>query len=99
WVIAWLQNLTAVADSANGRIWHCAGRAWQQTILWPGQNMAVLALLAGLACVVVLNIATCVFVAPLLLKAFLGIDTHLSLNFGAAVNTTFLSVVIALSWL
>jgi hypothetical protein len=99
WVIAWLQNLTALADSANGGLWSCARRAGQQAVIWPGQNVVLLALLAGLAMVVALNAAASVLAAPFLLKSFLGIDTHLSLNVGAAINTTFLSVVMTLTWL
>lgn len=99
WVAAFYQNATVLADRAEGRPGTCARLAWQQALLWPGQNHGVLSALTAAWFVAVLNAGIAVFTVPQLLKMLFGVDSRMTLSPETLLNTTFLAVIVALGTL
>jgi hypothetical protein len=99
WVVAWFENLSVYADASGGRLRENASRAWKQVWLWPWQNLSLTLVLALFGLFVAVNIACALMAVPLLLKMLFDVETHVSLGLASALNTTFLTVVLALTWL
>jgi hypothetical protein len=99
WVAAFYQNATVLADRAEGRSGTCARLAWQQALLWPGQNHGVLSALTAAWFVAVLNAGIAVFTVPQLLKMLFGVESRMTLSPETFLNTTFLAVIVALGTL
>lgn len=97
WAYAFYQNLTVLVGKDS--IQECFTRAAKQAGLNQGQNHALLSIffLFGLFCF--LNLAICVLQVPALAKSFLGIETVFSQGGFEVMNTTFLAVVCALTFL
>lgn len=94
---AFYQNLTAISYEGAGTR-ELIGAARRQAGLWPAQNWGVIGLIALLAIVVCANIGVMLFLAPQLLKSYLGIQTELARNQLLALNSTFLAITAALTY-
>ncbi len=99
WVFALFQNLGVLADRSEGRPGSLLHRGWQQAVVWPGQNHALLSLLSVAWLVVSLNAGIALYTFPHLLKLLLGVESRLTLSPATVLNTTFLAVACALGTL
>jgi hypothetical protein len=73
--------------------------SWKLATLWPAQNSVLILILSLLALVIFLNIATAILVIPELLRMLFGIETPFTLSAASLLNTTFLAVTGALTYL
>lgn len=99
WVYGFYQNLTAIsADDPSGFV-ETAKKAWRQTGLFAGQNLAVLLVLCIFGFFVFINWCSVCLLLPALAKTILGIESAFSRSSFAMVNTTFIMAMFALTWL
>ncbi len=100
-VYAFHQNLSLFGDGEEdgGRIGPAVRRAIRQAILWPKQNLAALLVLILFALFVMLNLILAIFLAGSLAKSLLGVNSPISRGGFSQLNTTFLSVGLALTYL
>lgn len=97
WVFAFYQNLSAVGDGREG--WRSTvDKAWRLALLWPAQNHRLLGIVSIFWSFVALNIAVALASAPGLVQTLTGTQVVAG-GPGLLLNTTFLVVVLALSWL
>ena len=64
WLYAFYQNVTALADGHSGDAKAVVKKSWQQAVLWPRQNHAVLSILIAFGRAVFLNLLTVGFALP-----------------------------------
>ncbi len=98
WIYAFYQSITALDDSRSrlGALFQSASR---QSALWPAQNHFLLLTLSGFGLFVFLNWITLGFLAPQLLKMFLGIESVFTRSPLSLFNTTFFAATISLTYL
>ncbi len=97
WVFAFYQNLTILAANQKNPLFKTAA---QQAGFFPNQNHVGLLILGAFAFFLWLNMAVLIFMAPGLIKTFLGIETVFSRAGGFALfNTTFFAASFALTYL
>jgi len=98
WVYAFFQNVTVfgLREPALGAL---VRRSWKQAMSAPRQNHAALLVLGLFGLFVSINVAVAIVAAPQLLKMLAGIETHFTLSLAATLNTTFLAVVIGVTYL
>jgi hypothetical protein len=99
WAYAFYQNATVLADGESTDVRDIVKRALRQSNESPRQNHFIIAILSLFAMFVWANIATVAFLIPQLLKTFFGIETVFSQSPFAFLNTTFLAVVSAVTYL
>jgi hypothetical protein len=97
-VFGFYQSLMAVSYEGARGIGGSFAAARSQAKLWRRQNWAVLCLIAAIAIVVFLNIGVLILIVPQLLKSFLGIDTPLTRSMDVPVNSTFVVIAVALTY-
>jgi hypothetical protein len=99
WVYAFYQNVTIYSSAPGTDLRSTFRRAAEQAELWPGQNHAILAILALFSFFVFLNVGIVLFQLPQLLRTLFGIETSLSQSGWSLLNTTFLMVSLGLTYL
>ena len=96
WCYAFFQNITVL----GGPDWRTVQRkARQLSLLWPGQNHLLLALLSLIFLVLFANIAVGVYFLPHLLKSLFGIETIFTLSNRMLLNSTFWAAIVVLTQL
>jgi hypothetical protein len=99
WVYAFYQNVTALADAESSDALRLAKRAQHQAALWPGSNHLVLAVMVAFGLFLFLNWMSAGFALPHLLKMLTGVETVLTRGGWSLLNTTFLAVMLGLTYL
>ena len=99
WVYAFFQNLSVMDEYPGNGLRALARTAKDQAALWPGQNHLILTVMSLFVLFVFLNLALGVMAIPYLLKWILGIETVFTLSGIRLLNTTFLAVLIGLTYL
>ena len=99
WVYAFFQNLSVLDEFSGHGARALARSAKVQAALWPGQNHLILTVMSLFVLFVFLNLALGIMAIPYLLKWILGIETVFTLSGMRLFNTTFLAVLIGLTYL
>ena len=99
WVYAFYANMTVLGTGETGEFTTVAKKAWQQSLLWPGQNHVILASLAAFGGCVFLNLTSVCLALPRLLKMLFDVDSVYSQSPAALLNTTFFATMLSLAWL
>ncbi len=99
WTFAFFQNLLIVGNGRNMDLRDILKTGWRLALLWPAQNHRILLTLSLFTLIVFLNVAIMIAMIPSLLKTLLGIETIFTLSGLHFLNTTFLSVVAAITYL
>jgi hypothetical protein len=99
WVYAFFQNLSILEEPGNSQVRGLVRSAWEQAVLWPSQNHLSLIIMALFSFFVFFNLALGVMAVPYLMKWILGIETVFTLSGLRLLNTTFLAVLGALTYL
>jgi hypothetical protein len=99
WVFAFYQNLAVLAPKETGGLGKLVKRCFTQAALWPKQNYALLAMLAGFFLFVFLNWCIVCYMLPGLVKTLFGIETTFSRSGLSMLNTTFFAATTGLSYL
>jgi hypothetical protein len=99
WCYAFYQNVTAEASTELNDPKALCKKAWFQARLWPRQNHILLSIFFVFGIIVLLNIASAIYILPHLLKKYLGIESMFTLSGSHVINTTFWVVTIGLSYL
>jgi hypothetical protein len=98
WVFAFYQNVTAFG-LREPELRALTQRSWHQAKVAPRQNHIALLVLALFSMFVFFNLVVALLAIPFLLKTLLGIETPFTLSAGTVFNTTFLAVVLGLTYL
>jgi hypothetical protein len=98
WAMAFYQNVSVFGGGEDG-IRTVARKSWQQAMLYPTQNYTVLFIVFLFSTVVFVNVAIAIYMAPHLLKTFLGVETLFTKAGWNVLNTTFLAVAFGLTYL
>jgi len=96
---AFFQNLLVLGDGREIEIRNIIRRSWDLAKLWNMQNIKLLMIVGLFTFIAFINIGVLMLLGPQLLKTLLGIETVFTLSGFHAFNTTFLAVVIALTYL
>jgi len=99
WIYAFYQNLAVMDGPDQQDTGTLIRKSLRQAALAPGQNHLVLSIMTLFGLLVLANIAVCLVILPQLLKRLLGIETVFTLSGIHLLNTTFLAVVCALTYL
>jgi hypothetical protein len=99
WTFAFFQNLLLVGDGKDLDLRKTMRTSWRLASLWPAQNHRLLLVLLVFSLIVFLNIGIAVLMIPQLLNMLFGIETVFTLSGMHVLNTTFLSVVAAFTYL
>jgi Cytochrome c biogenesis factor len=99
WVIAYYQNVTALADPDSADISKQFKAASKQASLWPMQNHILLSLLAIFTGCVFLNCCIAAATIPSLIKMLFGIETVFTQSPYALLNTTFFMAMLGVCYL
>ena len=99
WIYAFYQNVTVLADPESGEVGALIKRAWKQSCLWVFENHSALSIGLLFALVVLVNWTLVAAVIPGLIKMLLGIETAFSRSPLAMLNTTFLGIILGLTYL
>ena len=98
WVYAFYQNVSFV-DDGRRPIKAVINRAWYSARLWPGQNHIILSVISVFALFIFLNIGIGIYLLPVILKKFFGVESVFTLSGTSVLNTTFLAVSSGLTYL
>ncbi len=98
WVRAFFENALVFGDGLTGPA-TVRDRAIAQAKLWPRQNHLALVALFGFAIFVWLNIGILIFILPIAVRMFLGVETPFSLNPWSMLNSTFWIASFGLTYL
>ena len=99
WMFAFFQNLLIQGcgnDPEPGRVMRTS---WRLATLWPGQNHRLLLVVGMFGFIVFINIAVLMILIPMLLRMLFGIETMFTLSGIHILNTTFLAVALAFTYL
>ena len=98
---AWMffENATALAVTEDAPGETLGGRAWREAKRWPGPAHLALLFFSGLWLCAWVNIASTFYVLPWLARTLLGVENLFALSGWWGLNSTFLALVTALSWL
>ena len=99
WCYAFYQNITAEALTETDGLKALCKKAWFQAKLWPRQNHLLLAIFFIFSIVVLLNVASAIYILPQLLKKFIGIESMFTLSGSHVINTTFWVVTLGITYL
>lgn len=99
WTYAFYQNVTVLGGVKDTSSRELCRSAAHQAQLWPGQNHALLGMLAAFGFFVFLNVGLTLFQAPHLLKSLLGIETVFSQSGWSLLSTTFLMAALSITYL
>jgi hypothetical protein len=98
WLYAFYQNVTVQGDTRGG-LQAATRKSWQQAMLYPGQNHALMVMLLVCGLFVFLNVVIVMLLAPHALRALLGLETAWSRGGWRVFNTTFLTVACGMTYL
>jgi hypothetical protein len=96
---AFFQNLLVIGNGQHLDLRSVKKRSWEMARLWPAQNYRILLNLALFALFVFVNVAMILLTIPSLMTTLLGIETVFTLSGFHLLNTTFLSVICAFTYL
>ncbi|MFB3890866.1 MAG: DUF4129 domain-containing protein [Phycisphaerae bacterium] len=100
WAYATFQNASLLGDGDEPSTARSTlTGSWEMATLWAGQNVAAMLILSLLVAVVMFNLAQSILLPAWLLKTFLDVETVFSRGGFNASNTTFLAIIIALTYL
>ncbi|MCI0411890.1 hypothetical protein L0222_03705 [bacterium] len=99
WTFAFFQNLLIVGDGKDLDLRKVMRTSWRLASLWPAQNHRLLFILLIFSLIVFLNIGIALLMIPELMSMLFGIETVFTLSGMKMLNTTFLSVVAAFTYL
>jgi hypothetical protein len=99
WVYAFYQNLSVLEDMRTKTVGTIVRKAIDQAVLWPGQNHLILAVVGLFGSIVLLNLRTGMLLLPYLVKWLLGVDSVFTLSGAHLLNTTYLAILFALTYL
>ncbi len=99
WAVAFHESVAVLGAVSSERPQGLARRAIYQASLWPAQNHRLLALFSVFALFVFLNVGVSLVAFPALAKTLLGIESPFTRGEFHPLNTTFLGLVSALSFL
>jgi hypothetical protein len=99
WCYAFYQNVTVEAANEDDTAKMLCKKAWSQARLWPRQNHILMSIFFIFGIVVLLNIASAIYILPHLVKKYLGIESLFTLSGFHVINTTFWVVTIGISYL
>ncbi len=99
WCYAFYQNVSIEAANEDCNPKLLCKKAWSQARLWPRQNHILLSVFFIFGTVVLLNVASAIYILPHLFKKYLGIESLFTLSGTHVINTTFWVVTIGISYL
>lgn len=99
WTIAFFQSLLVMGDAIDLDLRKVTRKSWRLACLWPAQNHRLLIVLSLFTVVVFLNLGLLMLFVPQMLKTLFGFETVFTLSGFHVFNTTFLSVLIGLTYL
>ena len=99
WAFTFFQNILLFGAGGEPGLKAVAAKALEQAKIWPRGNHLIVSILFLFSLFVWLNLASAVYLAPMFLKTFLGLDTIFTRGGFSFLNTTFLSTVLALTYL
>jgi len=99
WVLAFYQSATAAPVSEQTSLKRLTTYAAREAALWPMQNHVILTAFSALSLFVFVNVCTGILALPWLMKTLFGIDSAFSLNTATFLNTTFVMVVLCITYL
>jgi len=99
WTFAFFQNLLLIGNGNDLNLKETIRTSWRLASIWPAQNHRLLAILGIFTFVVFVNIGVLMLMVPQLLKTLLAIETIFTLSGFHVLNTTFLSVLVAITYL
>jgi Domain of unknown function (DUF4129) len=99
WVYAFYQSLSVLDEPRTRELSALVRAAKEQSMLWPGQNHLVLTIMSLFGLFILGNLTLGLMAIPYLLKWLLGIETVFTLSGLHLLNTTFLAVLGALTYL
>ncbi|MEY2407347.1 MAG: hypothetical protein QOF48_17 [Verrucomicrobiota bacterium] len=99
WSYAFFNNATVLAGSAVPDVKSLVNRSIRQAFQWPLQTQFAIFAFKLLGAFVFLNLLVALFAFPYLGRTLLGIESVITRNPWAAVNSTALTGIVALSWL
>lgn len=98
WIYTFYQNIYQV-DNGSRPLKDIIKKSWYSAKLWPGQNHIILCIISVFSIFVFLNICVGIYILPVILKKFLGMETVFTLSGTSIFNTTFLAVASGLTYL
>ncbi len=99
WAYAFYQNICVMEDKDTHSSRELVRRAMEQCMLWPGQNHLLLATMVLFGAIVLLNLRIGLLLLPYLAKWLFGVDTIFTLSGAHLLNTTYLAVLCAVTYL
>lgn len=99
WLYAYYHNATLLDWKPGVGLRQYSARAYDQAMLWPGQNHLVLMIVGLFALTVWLNLLLSIINLPDLVRTFTGIETEFSMSLAALLNTTTLAATTVLTYL
>jgi hypothetical protein len=99
WVFAFYQSTTLLDDGGRATVREVFLKASRHSSLWPGQNHALLLVLAGFGLVLFLNWLTVCGLLPHLASMLFGLETVFSRSPYTLLNSTFLATMLGLTYL
>jgi hypothetical protein len=98
-VFAFYQSVNCYSGESGTDFTGVVRAARRQSALWPKQTWIILSLTSLLSVVCYLNIVLLIFNGAYLLKSLFGFETMFTKSVGSMFNTTFFSMVSALTYL
>ena len=99
WTYAFFANATVFAGGSIENVRTLITKSWQQARLWSMQSHYVVFLFKVFGLLTLLNLMSAFMAVPLLMKMLLGIETVFSRSPWAALNTTLLASLLAITCL
>ena len=99
WTFAFFQNVLVIGSRDQWAPRKVTQTCWRLAMLWPAQNHRMLLVFFLFTMFVWMNIAILFLMAPSLLQSLFGVETIFSLSGFHLLNTTFLAVVTAFTYL
>ena len=96
---AFFQNVLVIGDGSDLNLRRVIQTSWKQAYLWFPQNVRIVLILQVFAVIIFVNVGVLLLSIPQLIKMLFGIETIFTLSGFHALNTTFLSVVAAITYL
>ncbi|MHC1725493.1 MAG: hypothetical protein AB9866_05685 [Syntrophobacteraceae bacterium] len=98
WCYAFFQNVTATGSGKQG-LKKSVEKAWHQSTLWPAQNHKLILIMVLFGLFVFLNIGAALYLIPIMLRIFLGMETVFSKTDMFFLNSTFILSVAGITYL
>lgn len=99
WTYAFFTNVTVFSGGPVNNLRGLLSKSWQQARLWPMQSHYVIFHFTLFGLFVFVNVMVAIIGLPFLLQKFFGIETVFAQSFWAALNTTMLAAVTAITFL